>query len=45
MQPYAPVAIIGLGLMGGSLSVRLIDAKVPPIEAIRRRPIASEGSR
>jgi 3-hydroxyisobutyrate dehydrogenase-like beta-hydroxyacid dehydrogenase len=45
MQPYAPVGIIGLGLMGTALSGRLIDAEVPSIEAIRRRPIASEGSR
>jgi hypothetical protein len=42
MQPYAPVEIIGLGLLGAALRGRLIEAKVPSIEAIRRLPVASE---
>jgi hypothetical protein len=42
MQPYAPVGIIGLGLRGTALPGRLIDAKLPSIEAIPRRLIASE---
>jgi hypothetical protein len=42
MQPYAPVGIIGLGLRGTVLPGRLIDTKLPSIEAISRRPVASE---
>ena len=42
MQPYAPVGIIGLGLRGTALPGRLIDAKLPSIEAIPRPPVASE---
>jgi hypothetical protein len=43
MQPYPPVGIIGLGLLGtAALPGRQIEAKVPSIEAIRRLPFASE---
>jgi hypothetical protein len=43
MQPYAPVGIIGSDLLGtAALPGRLIEAKEPSIEAIRRLSVASE---